>query len=75
MLKLPVNDSEHFARFLAEEFQHDGESVVVAPGPGFYANPMLGRDQVRLAAVLEVSKLQRASQLIGIALQQYDNRP
>ena len=73
MLKLPVNDSEQFARFLAADFEHNGESVVVAPGPGFYSNPSMGRDQVRLAAVLEDSKLRRASQLLGLALAQYNS--
>ncbi len=74
MVKLPVTDSEAFARYLVTEFRDRGESLVVAPGPGFYADPSDGRDQVRLAAVLEESKLVRAAELLGKALKAYGSR-
>ncbi len=62
MVELPIDDAEHFARFLITEFRDNGESVVVAPGPGFYADPNSGRNQIRLA---------RAVELLGMALQAY----
>jgi aspartate aminotransferase len=74
MLKLPVDDSEKFGRYLAAEFEYEGESVVVAPGPGFYSDPSLGRDQVRLAAVLEESRLRRAAELLRLAIERYPGR-
>jgi aspartate aminotransferase len=72
MVRLPVSDTERFARFLVEEFR-DGstgrpESVVVAPGPGFYADPRKGRDEIRLAAVREEGAVRRAVQLLGLGL-------
>ena len=42
MLELPVDDADRFARFMVTEFRSNGESVVVAPGPGFYADPAYG---------------------------------
>jgi aspartate aminotransferase len=68
MARLPVPDTEAFARFLAADFEHEGESFVVAPGSGFYADPSRGRDEVRLAAVLAPKHLRRVSQLLEIAL-------
>ncbi len=71
MVELPIDDAEHFARFLITEFRDNGESVVVAPGPGFYADPNSGRNQIRLAAVMEASRIARAVELLGMALQAY----
>ena len=74
MCRLPVEDTEAFARFLAKDFEHQGQSVVVAPGPGFYADPSRGRDEIRIAAVLEPERLRRAAQLLGIALAEFRKR-
>lgn len=71
MAGLPVDDSDRFARFLVTEFRDKGESLVVAPGGGFYADPASGRNQIRLAAVLEVPKIKRAVELLGLALAAY----
>ncbi|MEM7608106.1 MAG: pyridoxal phosphate-dependent aminotransferase [Myxococcota bacterium] len=71
MCALPLEDSEDFARFLAEDFSHEGESVVVAPAPGFYAGTEQGRDQIRLAAVTEEASLTRACELLAAALNAY----
>src|SRR5262249_39333865 len=65
MVRLPVDDTEAVARFLVEEFRSGGDSVVVAPGPGFYADPSNGRNEVRLAAVSEAPSLRRAVALLG----------
>lgn len=74
MARLPVEDTEDFARFMAAEFEDEGESVVVAPGGGFFSNPHDGRHLIRLAAVLEPAKLRRAGELIGLGLQAYKAR-
>jgi aspartate aminotransferase len=71
MCRLPVDDSDAFARFLVTEFRSQGESVVVAPGGGFYADPQSGKDQIRLAAVTDGQALQRAVQILDEALDAY----
>lgn len=74
MVKLPIADAEAFARFLVEDFRSEGESVVVAPGPGFYADPTKGRDEIRLAAVCEVPKIRRAVELLGRGIEAFRAR-
>ncbi|MFT4979694.1 MAG: aspartate aminotransferase [Myxococcota bacterium] len=74
MLQLPIDDAERFARFLVTDFRDNNESVVVAPGPGFYADPSSGRQQVRLAAVLEESQVRRAMDILAAALKVYPGR-
>ena len=74
MARLPVDSSEDFARFLVTDFRSHGQSVVVAPGGGFYADPASGRDEIRLAAVLEPDKLRRAVEILGEALAAYPGR-
>lgn len=75
MARLPVADTERFARFLVEEFRDrssgQDESVVVAPGSGFYADPRDGRDEIRLAAVREEKVLRRAIEVLGRGLEIY----
>ena len=71
MASLPVADTEDFARFLVERFSHEGESLMLAPGPGFFADPKDGRDLVRLAAVYGPEKLAHAGHLLGLALDAY----
>jgi len=71
MAKLPVDDADRFARWLLGEFSDNRETVMVAPGDGFYSTPGKGRDEVRLAYVLEAEKLERAGQLLIKALAQY----
>lgn len=70
-LGLPVDDANTFATWLLSDWQQDGETVMVAPLDGFYATPGLGRDEVRLAYVLEVPKLERAMRILAGALAAY----
>lgn len=74
MVELPVPDTEAFARFLVTDFRSQGESVVVAPGGGFYTAPASGAKEIRLAAVLEADELKRAAQILGEGLRAYDGR-
>lgn len=71
MLDLPVDDADAFARFMVEDFRQGGESVVVAPGGGFYADPARGKTQIRLAAVLERERIERAAELLAAGIQAY----
>ena len=71
MVQLPVADTEAFARFMVKDFEHEGESIVVAPGGGFYTEPERGKDLIRLAAVLEPDKLRRAAELLKLGLEAY----
>ncbi len=71
MVTLPLKDSDDFARFLLSDFSDKNETVMVAPGTGFYATPGLGCDEIRLAYVLNEVKLQRAVELLGMGLKKY----
>ncbi|MBZ5589103.1 MAG: pyridoxal phosphate-dependent aminotransferase [Acidobacteriia bacterium] len=66
-----VEDSDDFARWLLEEFEHGGDTVMVAPAGGFYATPDAGKDEVRMAYVLEVAKLERAMEVFLAGLERY----
>lgn len=74
MIELPVDNSERFARWLVESFRDAGESLVVAPGPGFYGTEGAGQQEIRLAAVLGEYRIRRAAQLLDLALQSYPGR-
>jgi aspartate aminotransferase len=69
--RLPVRDSEDFARFLLTDFQHEGTTVMVAPAAGFYATPGLGQDEVRIAYVLQERDLRAAVAALARALPAY----
>jgi aspartate aminotransferase len=69
--RLPVDDAEEFARFLLADFAHDGATVMVAPAAGFYATPGLGRDEVRIAYVLNSGDLERAVAVFAAGLAAY----
>lgn len=71
MARLPVEDSDEFARWLLADFADNGESVMVAPGAGFYSTPGKGKQEVRIAYVLETAALEKAGQILLKALAQY----
>ncbi len=68
---LPVDDAEKFCEFLLNSFSYEGETVMLAPGAGFYATPGLGKNEVRIAYVLDVDRLERSVTILGKALQAY----
>jgi aspartate aminotransferase len=74
MARLPVDDAERFAIWLLQEFRHEGATVMVAPGDGFYATPGRGKDEIRIAYVLEASDLEKAMACLARALAQYPGR-
>ena len=71
--ELPVKDSDHFAQWLLEDFNLNNETVMVAPASGFYSTPGEGKNQVRIAYVLNKTDLKRSVEILAAALQQYNN--
>ena len=71
---LPVADAEDFCRWCLTDFRLEGETIMMAPAAGFYRNPDLGQNQVRLAYVLKKEDLQRALYILRSALKAYARR-
>ena len=69
--RFPIDDAQKFAEFLLRDFQVDGETVMLAPADGFYATPGLGRDEVRIAYVLDRDRLARSMRILSDALDAY----
>ena len=69
--ELPIKDADHFAQWLLEEFNMDNETVMVAPAAGFYATEGLGKNQIRIAYVLDQESLKRAVRILKEALKSY----
>ncbi len=72
--KLPVDDADRFAQWLLEEFEYNGCTVMVAPASGFYSRPESGRDQVRIAYVINQPDLMAAAECLRKALEAYPGR-
>jgi len=72
--KLPIDDAQSFCEFLLRDFVVGGETVMLAPADGFYATPGLGRDEARIAYVLERTALSRAMHILADALRAYPGR-
>lgn len=73
-VRLPIDDCDKFAQWLLESFEHEGETLMVAPASGFYSQAGAGKDEVRIAYVLNTQDLGRAMDLLEIALQTYPGR-
>lgn len=73
MAQLPVENSENFCQWLLEEFSHNGATVMMAPAAGFYATPGKGRNEVRLAYVLNTEDINGAMDCLEAALKVYKN--
>ncbi|MGM9735860.1 MAG: pyridoxal phosphate-dependent aminotransferase [Candidatus Cryptobacteroides sp.] len=74
MVRLPVDDAEDFCRWCLSDFNYEGETVMMAPGSGFYSTPGMGKDEVRLAYVLNKDDLKRAVLILEKALEAYAKR-
>ena len=72
--ELPIEDSDDFAQWLLEEFRVEGETVMVAPAAGFYASEGLGKNQIRIAYVLDKDNLRKAVRILKEALKIYKGR-
>ncbi len=74
VVSLPVADAEDFCRWCLSDFRLNGETLMMAPAAGFYRNPDLGRNQVRMAYVLCIEDLAKALKLLKAALKAYNKR-
>ncbi|MBC7125359.1 MAG: aminotransferase class I/II-fold pyridoxal phosphate-dependent enzyme, partial [Bacteroidales bacterium] len=74
VVRLPIDDSDKFAQWLLEHFEHKNQTVMLAPATGFYSTPGLGKNEVRIAYVLNVDDLRNAMECLEVALKQYPGR-
>jgi len=74
MAALPVDDADKFQQWLLEEFSDNGETVMMAPGGSMYATPGKGKNEVRMAYVIESDKLERAMDILKKAIEVYNAR-
>ncbi len=72
--EFPVDDTEKFCQWLLEDFEHNGDTVMMAPLSGFYATPGLGKKEARIAYVLEEEQLRKAIACLENALKVYPGR-
>ena len=72
--RLPVDDSDKFCEWCLREFEYEGQTVMMAPASGFYSDSSCGRDEVRIAYVLNKDELQRAMTVLAKALEAYPGR-
>lgn len=71
MARLPIDDSDKFCQWLLEEFSHQGQTLMLAPATGFYSTQGLGKNEVRLAYVLNITDINSAMDCLQAALKIY----
>jgi len=74
VVRLPVDDADRFAKWLLEEFEYNNQTVMIAPASGFYSTPGLGRNEARIAYVLNIEDLKGAMKVLEEALKVYPGR-
>lgn len=74
MVKLPVDDAEKFCMWCLTDFSYEGQTVMMAPGAGFYTNPEDGKNEVRMAYVLNKEDLRKAMIVLRKALETYNDK-
>jgi aspartate aminotransferase len=74
MVQLPIDDIDSFSQWLLTDFSHKGETVMVAPGTGFYATPGKGKKEARVAYVLNEKDLKRSAELLARAVKEYNKK-
>ena len=72
MVRLPVDDAEKFCEWCLTDFSYEGQTVMMAPGSGFYSTPGSGKDEVRMAYVLNKEDLAKALFVLEKALEEYN---
>ncbi len=73
--KLPVDDSEKFCEWCLSDFEYEGATIMMAPASGFYTSPGAGKNEVRLAYVLNQDDLRTALHILERALEKYNSLP
>jgi len=71
VVRLPVEDADHFAQWLLSDFEYNNQTVMIAPASGFYSTPGLGKQEVRIAYVLKKEELALAVETLAEALKVY----
>ena len=71
---MPIDDSDKFCQWLLEEFNHNNETVMLAPATGFYSTQGMGKNEVRISYVLNVDDMKRSMELLAEALKAYPGR-
>ena len=71
VVKLPVEDAEEFVIWMLENFEVDGQTIMLAPAEGFYATPGLGKNEVRIAYVLNTKDMEHAMNILKAGLEEY----
>ncbi|MCM1137940.1 MAG: pyridoxal phosphate-dependent aminotransferase [Duncaniella sp.] len=74
VVKLPVDDADKFCQWCLKEFDLNGETIFMAPASGFYTTPGMGKDEVRMAYILNKSELAKAIKVLDAALKAYPGR-
>ena len=72
--KLPINDADKFCQWMLEKFDHQNQTVMLAPATGFYSTKGLGKNEVRMAYVLNIADLNAAMDCLNEGLKQYPGR-
>ncbi len=71
IIKLPIENSEDFAKFLLTDFSYKNQSVMLSPASGFYSSENYGKDELRIAFVLNSEKLKNAIKIIKLGLKEF----
>ena len=74
MAALPIDDADKFQQWLLEEFEDNGDPVMFSPAESMYATPGKGKNEIRMAYVLEADKLARAMDLLALGLEKYNSK-
>ncbi len=74
VVRLPIDDSDKFAKWLLQDFNYKNQTVMLAPATGFYFTPGAGRNEVRVAYVLKIDDLRKAMETLSEALRVYPGR-
>ncbi|MCF8302068.1 MAG: pyridoxal phosphate-dependent aminotransferase [Bacteroidales bacterium] len=72
--RLPIDDADKFCRWLLEDFDHENQTVMLAPATGFYSTPGSGHNEVRISYVLNVNDLKNSMEALAAALKVYPGR-
>ena len=74
VVRLPIDDSNRFCEWCLTDFEYEGATIMLAPASGFYSEEDMGKDEVRIAYVLEKNELKRALTILAKALEAYPGR-
>jgi len=72
--RLPIDDSDKFCQWLLEDFNLNGDTVMLAPATGFYSTPGMGKDEVRISYVLNVTDMKRSMEILDAAVKAYPGK-